>query len=243
MIAPEAPKPSQAPPKRAVAFVDGQNLFHCATEAFGYRDYPNYNPLALADRLCGDNGWRCDQARLYTGVPKPQDSPYWHNFWAAKKRFLGRDKRNFVFTRDTHYRSNRISFADNAKRMSLPDGTLLDAGTQLLLPSGRAVVGEFWVRTQEEKGIDVRIALDMIRLTYRNEFDVGIVFSQDQDLSEAITEIREIANDQKRFVEMFCAFPHSSSATNDKPIRGTTAILIDRALYDSCLDRSHYSRR
>jgi hypothetical protein len=48
--------PSEPTVKRAVAFFDGQNLFHAAREAFGY-DYPNYSPLALAARLCGNNGW------------------------------------------------------------------------------------------------------------------------------------------------------------------------------------------
>ncbi len=33
--------------KRAVAFIDGQNLFHAAREAFGYT-YPNYDVMALA---------------------------------------------------------------------------------------------------------------------------------------------------------------------------------------------------
>ena len=40
-----------------------------------------------------------------------------------------------------------------------------------------------------EKGIDVRIALDVIRLAVGNEYDVAVVFSQDQDLSEAADEI------------------------------------------------------
>ncbi len=33
--------------KRVVAFVDGQNLFYAAKEAFGYQ-YPNYDILKLA---------------------------------------------------------------------------------------------------------------------------------------------------------------------------------------------------
>jgi uncharacterized LabA/DUF88 family protein len=36
----------------------------------------------------------------------------------------------------------------------------------------------------EEKGVDVRIALDVIRLAHRAEYDVALLFSQDQDLSE-----------------------------------------------------------
>ncbi len=43
--------------KRAVVFVDGQNLFFAAKEAFGYT-YPNYDPKALALQLWGKQGWR-----------------------------------------------------------------------------------------------------------------------------------------------------------------------------------------
>jgi uncharacterized LabA/DUF88 family protein len=217
--------------------VDGQNLFHSAREAFGY-DYPNYHPLALADYICSERGWHCQQVRFYTGVPKRTDNLFWHNFWAAKRRFLTRDPRVYVFTRDTHYRNNRISFAEDAGRIFLPNGQPLPEKTELYLPTGKVIPGEFWVRTGEEKGIDVRIALDMIRLTYRNEFDVGIIFSQDQDLSE----VREIARDQHRRIELFCAFPVSDQTTNPHAIRSTTAIAIDRAAYDVCLDPSNYHR-
>jgi hypothetical protein len=236
------PRTPSPPPKRAVVFFDGQNLFHAAEEAFGY-DYPNYHPLLLSDRICAERGWRCQGVRFYTGVPKRTDNLFWHNFWAAKKRFLSRDPRVYVFTRDMHYRAKCISFAEDAGRLFLSDGSPLDRRTELYLPNGRTIPGELWVRTGEEKGIDVRIALDMIRLTYRNEFDVGIIFSQDQDLSEAVTEVRQIAQDQRRFVEMYCAFPRSANTTNVNPIRSTTAIEIDRAFYDACLDPSNYRRR
>src|ERR1043166_8027088 len=37
--------------KRAVAFIDGQNLYYAAKEAFGY-GFPNYDVHALAARIC-----------------------------------------------------------------------------------------------------------------------------------------------------------------------------------------------
>ncbi len=55
-------------PRRAVAFFDGQNLFHAARHAFGYT-YPNYDPLALAAAVCQSQGWDLDEAHFYTGVP------------------------------------------------------------------------------------------------------------------------------------------------------------------------------
>ena len=41
----------------------------------------------------------------------------------------------------------------------------------------------------EEKGIDVRIALDVIRLAHRREYDVAVVLSQDQDLAEVAARL------------------------------------------------------
>src|SRR2546425_2551527 len=43
--------PPEPPVKRAVAFIDGQNLFHAAKEAFGYR-WPNFDPLKLSTEVC-----------------------------------------------------------------------------------------------------------------------------------------------------------------------------------------------
>jgi len=37
----------------------------------------------------------------------------------------------------------------------------------------------------EEKGIDVRIAIDLIRLAHGAVYDVAILMSQDQDLAES----------------------------------------------------------
>ena len=233
-------------PKRAVFFFDGQNLFHAAREAFGYQD-PNFDPILLSEAISKQNNWDLVGIRLYTGVPPRNENEYRHLFWAAKARFLGRDKRVFVFTRNVQYRSKpmylphaRHSHSPDAARLLLPDGSPMPPGTELFLPEGRAIPGKFIIRLGEEKGIDVRIAVDLIRLTYRNEFDVAVVFSQDQDLSEAIREVIEIAKDQKRFVGLYSAFPVSSRRTYWEPIDNTNSIEIDQPLYDACLDRHDF---
>ena len=67
-----------------------------------------------------------------------------------------------VFSRPLRYR-NRV--------IRLPDGT------------------EHAYLAGEEKGIDVRIAIDVIRMAHHADYDVAIIFSQDQDLSEVAREI------------------------------------------------------
>lgn len=58
--------------KRAVAFVDAQNLFDAVKEAFGY-SCPKYDVAALATSVCRTQGWQLEQTRFYTGIPDRTD--------------------------------------------------------------------------------------------------------------------------------------------------------------------------
>ncbi|HEV2597367.1 NYN domain-containing protein [Sphingopyxis sp.] len=200
----------QLPLIRAIAFFDGQNLFHSAKQAFGYT-WPNFNPKALAERVCADHGWQLQQTRFYTGVPDAADKPFWNHFWIAKAGQMGREG-VYVFTRPLRYRN---------KVVRLPDGT------------------EHSFLDGDEKGIDVRISLDVIRLALKREFDVAILFCRDQDLTEVADEIRLIAKEQNRWIKVASAFPHSP-AFRVRGIDKTDWIKLDRQLYDQCLDKRDY---
>ncbi len=200
--------------KRAIAFVDGQNLLHAALEAFGYT-HPNYDVKALAEAICGPRGWNPVQVRFYTGVPSPGDNAFWHHFWSAKLAHMGRQGIH-SYSRPLRYRN---------KLVRLADGT------------------EHTVLTGEEKGIDVRIALDIVRMAHRNELDVALVLSQDQDLSEVAQEIRTIAQEQRRWIKMASAFPVSPTTRNRRGIERTDWIPIDRSTYAACLDPRDYRSR
>ena len=157
-----SPVPAAPPIKRAVAFVDGQNLYRSAKTAFGYH-YPNHDV---------------------------------HVFWRLLR-----------------YRNESVR---------LPDGT------------------ELSVLVGREKGVDVRLALDIVRLAHRQEYDVALVFSQDQDSSEVAVEIRLISRAQDRWLKMACAFPVSPVIPKPHGINGTDWIKIDRAAYCACLDPQDY---
>jgi uncharacterized LabA/DUF88 family protein len=198
--------------KRAVAFIDGQNLFHAARRAFGHR-YPNYDVHSLARRVAEAHGWAMAGVRFYTGVPGKADDAVWHTFWLAKLAAMGRLGVH-VFSRPLRYQNRRIV---------LPDGT------------------DYQYTVGVEKGIDVRLAIDVIRLAHRRAFDVALIFSQDQDLSEVALEIREIARDQGRWIKVASAFPFSAEVGNRRGIDSTDWLRIDRGVYDACLDRRHYN--
>jgi hypothetical protein len=93
--------------KRAVCFIDGQNLFHSVKAAFGFT-FPNYDVVALARHVCGAQNWSCVGVRFYTGVPDVGDKPMWHHFWTAKGAQMGREG-VVVFTRPSSTGTRRFA--------------------------------------------------------------------------------------------------------------------------------------
>ena len=53
--------------KRAVSFIDGQNLYRHAKSAFGHH-HPNYDPIKLSEAVCAARGWTSHGVRFYTGT-------------------------------------------------------------------------------------------------------------------------------------------------------------------------------
>lgn len=203
--------PAEPVVKRTITFIDGQNLFYAVKKAFGYT-YPNYDPKALAECIAAPRGWTLTKIFFYTGIPDPDDDPFWNHFWTAKLAVMG-TRGVETFSRTLRYRNQSVQ---------LPDGT-----------TSTVLVGQ-------EKGIDVRIALDVVRLARENRYDVALIFSQDQDLSEVADEVRAISIQQARWIKVACAFPVSPTAENRRGINGTEWIRIDRVTYDACLDLNDY---
>ena len=147
--------------KRAIAFFDGQNLYRHAKDAFGHH-YPNYDPQKLFDAICADKGWESRGVRFYTGTPARAHNAMWHGYWA--NRLLSMRRAGiFVESRPLRYREHDVE---------LPDGTV----------ETRYV--------PQEKGIDLRLGLDVVRLARVGQLDVAVIFSQDQDLAEVVKEVK-----------------------------------------------------
>ena len=200
--------------KRAFAFFDGQNLFYAAKEAFGYR-YPNYDPRRLTNTICASKGWNVAGIHFYTGVPADADKPSWNHFWTMKLSTMGRQGVQ-TFSRPLRYRNQTVT---------LPDGT-----TTVTL------VGQ-------EKGVDVRIALDVVRFALEDKYDVALIFSQDQDLTEAVKDVKGISVLQDRWIKSACAFPVSPTVPKARGIDGTDWIRVDRLTYDACIDPTDYRQK
>ncbi len=202
--------PAEPPKKKALVLFDGQNLFNAVKDCFGYH-YPNYDPLALAKIVTQSQGWQLAATRFYTGVPHPKDDEAKAYFWENKLNSL-QSQKVFIYKGNVRYHINNVLLNDGSKQR---------------------------IRTGYEKGVDVRIALDALSLTRKENFDVVLFFSQDQDLSEAAVEIRSLAKEQNRWIKVASAFPFNP-AKRTIGINKTDWIKIDKATYDACIDPKDY---
>lgn len=203
--------PTEPDVKRTIAFVDGQNLFHAARRNFG-STHPDYDARMLAQAVVAPMGWQLVETRFYTGVHAAKHNLYWHTFWSNKLKAMRRHPD--VSTCDIDLRYVR-------------QPTLDDDGV--------------WRKRliAREKGIDVRIAIDAVRLAREQRYDVAVIFSQDQDFTPLADEIRAIARDQNRWIKIASAYPKKESEFQ-RGIDRTDWIAINEHIYSSCRDPRDY---
>lgn len=150
---------------RVAVFIDWQNTYKTAREAFGWRDWPNeygnYSPLGLSLELARANDLGdAELARVfvYRGLPSTRHDP---GGYAANRR------------------QSAAWMAEN------PD---------VVVPKLRPLAyvnGD--PQAPREKGIDVLLAIDAVEWTITERCDVAIIFSHDTDLLpavEAMTRLR-----------------------------------------------------
>jgi uncharacterized LabA/DUF88 family protein len=212
------PKPASTQAKRAFSFIDGQNVYQSARELFGY-NHPNFDPSKLHEQICSSQNWTPVEVRLYTGLPHKIEQPAWAHWWEQKLSAVKKAGVR-VATRKLRYQKRLV----------------LDDDGEPILENGapKIVVGT------KEKGIDVRMALDIVALARSRAYDVAIMFSQDQDLKEVAFEINAIAKEQGRRIQLVSAYPWSATAPNKRGVNKTDWLKISKEMYDKCIDPTDY---
>ncbi len=95
----------------------------------------------------------------------------------------------------------------------------------------------------QEKGVDVSLALDLVRATYERRYEAAIVVSQDWDFGPAVRLAKLIAQSQKRSLVFESSFPVGPGTSSRRGVPGTTWVPIDQATYDACHDPTDYRPR
>jgi uncharacterized LabA/DUF88 family protein len=201
------------PPKKLVyAFFDGQNLFHAARESFGYKA-ANYDPFKLAYAITNLEPDRVLVGlNFYTGVHIRRINSTLNHFWRVKLGVIRRSGEKYKIETKTIHRPLKYIEIDDIKN-----------------PGQKYYQGR-------EKGIDVRLSLDLVRLARYKKYDVAIIFSQDADLQEAVDDVWVLDRELGLRLTIECAFPQLPAGKKTYGIKNTKWRIIDKSLYDSCID-------
>jgi uncharacterized LabA/DUF88 family protein len=198
--------------RRNHIFIDGQNLYLSAKRAFGLR-YPDFDIPALGRELSE----RVDptletSVRFYIGMPVRKYSPMWTGFW-TNKLAVARKNGVEVVTRELRY----------------------------LTETDPNAPGGYRVLSAREKGVDLRLALDVMAVSRRPDCANILILSRDQDFQEVVRDIRTMCDFTRREIGLWSAFPEviGEPALN-RGIDGTRMIRITREEYDRVRDPADY---
>jgi len=204
-------------PARVVVFLDWQNVYKGAREAFCAIGGPHWqgqvDPLVLAQHIAADSPFdrQLHQVRIYRGQPD-----------------ASRDPRGYA--------------ACSRQAASWQQSRLIDLTLRTLrYPRGWPSSHRPGERPQE-KGIDVALALDFVVMAVRRDFDVGILMSTDTDLKPALEAVAELTNTQGTRAEVAA---WSAAGQHNRRLAIRTRNLychwIGKDVYDRVADATNYS--
>lgn len=147
--------------ERVALFIDGSNLYHAVTQGLRIEKPLDIGKLAL--KLVGPR--ELVRIYYYNAPPPPQEDPE-----LQKRQQAFRD---------------RLGYIDFLQRR---DGRLVKRTFRVKCPS----CGEDIEHTRHiQKGVDTRLAVDLVVLAVRNAYDVGILVSGDSDFIEGVNFVKE----------------------------------------------------
>ena len=172
------PEPKE---KRAVAFFDGQNLYQHAKTTFGHH-HPNYDPQKLHAAVCEKKDWQPSAVRFYTGMPHHEIDKFWHGYW--QRKLLGMSRTNISVTNlPIHHRVENAVLLDGST-IVFPDGrqAIIPENSKVTLSNDSGISFPDNVKKTrhvgKETGIDIRLALDAVRLARQEKYDVAIFLAK-----------------------------------------------------------------
>lgn len=173
-------------PDRAIVFIDGNNWYH-GLKTGGVADLLRLDYAKISSKLTGHRLWV--GTRYYIGrVPQTEDV----SLYAAQRHFLAKlvatDSR--ITTHLGRLEQRRVESPASRELHSYLVNLRqrIDRGVfQDLMQIARNHRGGF---VMVEKAVDVMLAVDLVVMAERNEFDAAYILSADGDFTPAVQAVR-----------------------------------------------------
>lgn len=172
-------------PKRAIVFVDANNWYHNVK----YLLRPSKVDICkVADLIAKKKDLKILEIRWYTSMPDIKDN---HLVYKIQRAFLGRlQKKGIkVITRKLQKLSTKEI---KRKRQDFIESWDLCEVCKPLVESSFLEMSDNF---QKEKGIDVWVAIDMVKEAIKDNIDCAVLISGDADFVPALNLIKEIGKE------------------------------------------------
>ena len=176
-------------PDRAILFIDGNNWYHSLRNA-GLNEVGRLDYARVSEKLIGPSR-KWVGTRYYIGQVRQQSQP---TLYAEQRRFLARltnrDNRITVHLGRLEPRSvdNPAAYELSAYLGSLTTPIDSTVYRDLFELANRHRV----VETQSEKAVDVMLAVDMVQMAMRDEYDAGYILSADGDYTPVAAAVHAL---------------------------------------------------
>lgn len=197
---------------RLVLFIDAQNMYQGAREAFFGRSGPHtlgqFDPFKLGELICKKKPFgqestirHLDQVRVYTGRPDSSKDP--HTYGAHMRQCAAWEKKGVV-----------------------------------VRPRTLRYPHDWPTRRAEEKGIDVALAIDFVIMAVEGEYALGVIASTDTDLRPAI---EYVMNKRPASVEVAAWWQGSARKGLSIPESSLWCHRLSKGDYDAVADYTDYN--
>jgi len=198
--------------KKAIIFIDANNWYHNLKKWFKPSDI---DIIKLADFISKEKNLEIKEIRWYTSMPDISDNPLTYK---NQRAFLGYLEKQGVkiITRKLQKLStkellNSWDLCENCK--PIVEASFLDISDH----------------HQKEKGIDVWIAIDMVKEAIKKNIDVAVLISGDADFVPAFSLVKEI---KKEVLSCSVPFGYSSELRQKFPFLILTREILTKCLKD-----------
>jgi len=191
--------------ERVQIFVDGGNFYHLVLKKLGIGE----NDFSLEDFakfLANGKDIINMGKRFYVGTVREQvGNP-------RSKKAMSKQTRLFTALKSTGWDIKTSKLRARTEKIRI-DGRVVD-----YKELKRKGVHEIEIRTIREKGIDVKLATDLIVGAVDNRYDTAIIVSSDSDLIPAIDWVRKKRNKKIEYIG-FSIMDKKDNRNNTRPLQ------------------------
>lgn len=171
--------------KKAIIFVDSNNWYH---NVKGWFKPGDLDITKISDLVSKEKNLEIIEIRWYTSMPSMEDNPL---VYKNQRAFLGYLQKQGVkiITR----KLQRLSTKElKKKRQDLLDSWDLCNTCKPIVEGSFLDIAD---HNQKEKGIDVWIAIDMVKEAINKNLDCAVLISGDADFVPAFNLVKEVKKD------------------------------------------------